>query len=162
MRLEIASGSPDVSFRFENDSSGFIAASGLNALFAGQHASNIAVEGRLQADPLRLSAGLQPQDNSAALQMAAVQHWQFQPGVTLEQYFEGMAAALGVQGAEARELAENQEVLVQAAKAERETISGVNIDEEAVSMMTHQRAFQAAARFVSIVDQLMATLMQSI
>lgn len=162
MRLEIASTSPDVSFRFENDSSGFVAASGLNTLFSGHNASNIALEDRLQADPLRLSAGLQPGDNSAALQMAAVQQWQFQPGVTLEQYFEGMAAALGVQGAEARELAENQDVLVQAAKAERETISGVNIDEEAVSMMTHQRAFQAAARFVSIVDQLMATLMQSI
>lgn len=162
LRLEIVSSAPDFSFRFENDSSGFVAASGLNSMFSGNSAANIALEGRLRADPSRLSAGLHAQDNSTALRLAAVQQAEIQQGVTLEQYFEGMAAALGVQGAEARELAENQQVLVQAVRAERETISGVNIDEEAVLMMTHQRAFQAAARFVSIVDQLMATLMQSI
>ena len=37
-------------------------------------------------------------------------------------------------------------------------ISGVNMDEEAVSLMAHQRAYQASARVISTINQLMDVL----
>ena len=37
-------------------------------------------------------------------------------------------------------------------QAQRESISGVSLDEEAIELVKLERAFQAAARFVSVVD----------
>jgi flagellar hook-associated protein 1 FlgK len=37
-------------------------------------------------------------------------------------------------------------------------VSGVNLDEEAVSMMSYQRAYQASARFISTIDDLLRML----
>ncbi len=39
-------------------------------------------------------------------------------------------------------------------------ISGVNIDEEAVKLMTFQRSFQASARFISTINELLDTLVK--
>jgi flagellar hook-associated protein 1 FlgK len=41
---------------------------------------------------------------------------------------------------------------------QREELSGVSEDEETSKMITYQRAFQAAAKFISIVDVLYETL----
>ncbi len=41
---------------------------------------------------------------------------------------------------------------------QRESLSGVNEDEEVSKLITYQRAFQAAAKFISTVDQLYETL----
>ena len=38
------------------------------------------------------------------------------------------------------------------------SISGVNLDEEAVRMIAYQRAYQAAARMIKAVDDLLNTL----
>lgn len=166
MRLEITSSHPDVSFRFENDSSGFLAAAGINTLFTGRDAGDINVRAELLANPqlLALSASGLPGDNGVALSLAKLQSKNLVAGgsATLQDWFAGMVGALGVQAAEARELAENQGVVLTAIENERAAISGVNLDEEAVSLITHQRAFQAAARYLSVVDELMATLMQAI
>jgi len=37
-------------------------------------------------------------------------------------------------------------------------ISGVNLDEEAVNMMSYQRAYQASARLIQVINQLLETL----
>ncbi|MBZ5653710.1 MAG: flagellar hook-associated protein FlgK [Acidobacteriia bacterium] len=43
---------------------------------------------------------------------------------------------------------------------QRGAISGVSIDEETTNLITYQRAYQAAARVVTTVDQLMQTVLQ--
>jgi flagellar hook-associated protein 1 FlgK len=44
-------------------------------------------------------------------------------------------------------------------QAQRDSLSGVNVDEETILMMTYQRMFQANSRFVTIVDQMMSMLL---
>jgi len=44
--------------------------------------------------------------------------------------------------------------VVQSLTAQRESISGVNLDEEAISLMQFQRAFQAAAQYTTTVNNL--------
>ena len=116
---------------------------------------HIAVRTELLNSPekLALSASGLPGDNGIALQLAGIQSAMLlgNGSATLEDYFQGMVGALGVQAAEARELAENQGVVLTAIENERAAISGVNLDEEAVSLITHQRAFQAAARYLAVV-----------
>ena len=43
--------------------------------------------------------------------------------------------------------------------AQREALSGVSLDEEAVNLMRQQRAFQGAARLVAAVDEMMQTVL---
>ena len=44
-------------------------------------------------------------------------------------------------------------------RAQRASISGVNVDEEIIMMMTFQRMLQANSRFVSTIDEMMAVLL---
>ena len=47
-------------------------------------------------------------------------------------------------------------------QAQRERISGVNLDEEAISMIKFQRAFESASRFVRVVDDMISELISLI
>jgi len=47
-----------------------------------------------------------------------------------------------------------QQNLVAALQAQRDRISGVDLDEEAAHLMTLQRGYQASARFISVINQL--------
>lgn len=49
---------------------------------------------------------------------------------------------------------DTQQNLVAALQAQRDRISGVDLDEEATSLMTLQRGYQASARFLSVINQL--------
>jgi flagellar hook-associated protein 1 len=52
-----------------------------------------------------------------------------------------------------------QENLLSALKTQRDRISGVDMDEEATSLLAYQRSYQASAHFISVIDQLTAQLM---
>ena len=46
------------------------------------------------------------------------------------------------------------------AASRRESLSGVSTDEELVLVMQHQQAYSAAARLVTVVDEMMQTILQ--
>jgi len=69
---------------------------------------------------------------------------------------------IGIHAQEARDLLGNQTAITQAVQNQRESLSGVNIDEEAISLLAYQRAYQGAARFLNVVDRLLETLINSI
>ena len=45
---------------------------------------------------------------------------------------------------------------------ERESVSGVSIDEEAANLIKYQRFYEAAARYISVVDELLNVLVNGI
>jgi flagellar hook-associated protein 1 FlgK len=47
----------------------------------------------------------------------------------------------------------------QALEGEHLAISGVNLDEEAVRMIAYQRAFQASAKVIATVNEMLETLL---
>ena len=47
------------------------------------------------------------------------------------------------------------DVVLQTLETERQGISGVSIDEEALNMIVYQRAFQGAARYVGVIDEML-------
>jgi flagellar hook-associated protein 1 FlgK len=51
-----------------------------------------------------------------------------------------------------------QENLLSALQTQRDSVSGVDVDEEAVKLITYQRAYQASANFVSTLDDLLEQL----
>ncbi|PHS32818.1 MAG: hypothetical protein COA82_09090 [Alkaliphilus sp.] len=67
----------------------------------------------------------------------------------------GIIGKLGTESREAQDLLRNQESLTLNLVNQRESISGVNLDEETLALIVHQRAFQASARYISTINELL-------
>ena len=52
--------------------------------------------------------------------------------------------------------------LLEQVVAQRDALSGVNLDEEAASLMRFQQTFQASAQLISIADQMFQSLIGAV
>ena len=78
---------------------------------------------------------------------------------TFNDYFAIMFSFIGTQSQQAQRNSDNNELLVQQLTDYREKVSGVSLDEEMANLIQFQRAFEASARYIRIVDEMLATLM---
>ncbi len=97
-------------------------------------------------------------DNAAA--MAALRTSLSAAGgtATLEGAARSLVSAIGESMAAARAGAISQAALSNAAQSSRDQAHGVSIDEEMVNLVTFQRAYEAAARAMTAVDEALDTL----
>jgi flagellar hook-associated protein 1 FlgK len=65
-----------------------------------------------------------------------------------------LVTQVGSQGQSFQTTADTQQNLVNALQTQRDRVSGVDLDEEATSMINFQRGYQASARFISVINQL--------
>src|SRR5690606_34149456 len=77
---------------------------------------------------------------------------------TLEDTYRSWVARLGVDSSEAQRREEHQFLLMTQITNQRDQVAGVSLDEELAAMLTYQHAYQAAARMVTTVDQMLDTL----
>jgi flagellar hook-associated protein 1 len=102
-------------------------------------------------------------DNRNALLLAGLQNKGVLSGRTAS-LNDSIGALIGEVGTEARQtgLAQAaQDTVTSQAKQLRESISGVNLDEEAADLLRWQQAYQAAAQSIAIANQMFQTLMQA-
>lgn len=100
-----------------------------------------------------------PGDGSNALEIAQVRNeLLFSNTATLEQFYEGILGTLGVDAQHALHLLDNQTLLVEQLEMRRSSISGVSLDEEMTNMIQFQHAYNAAARLVTVIDEILDTL----
>jgi flagellar hook-associated protein 1 len=92
---------------------------------------------------LKLAGLAQPQDAADKID-----------GAGFMQFYAGMAAGVGRHTAEARQGAQLQTEAVAQARAMRAELSGVSLDQEAMLMVEYQRAYQAAAHMISVLNEL--------
>ena len=165
-RLKITTASDDYKLSFSDDSSGALAALGINTYFQGSDAQDIDVADKLKDAPRLIAAaqGHLEGDNRNALAIEQVREQSSDAlnGFSLTGYWNRHVEEFGARLGEAREQVKASETVVSNLKQQQQAVSGVNTDEEAVDMMRYQRAYQASARFLSTVDQMMQTLMQSV
>ncbi len=162
-RLEIEADGGDFEISFDDDSSGILAALGIGTFFTGSDARHIAVDGAV-SDNLRLLAAGQDHvegDNSNAKAMDRLRD---EPvagldNLSLTQSWRRHVEDVAVAVSQANNKLESNKVVLDNLKSQREANSGVNVDEEAINLMAFQRAFQGNARFLSVVDEMMQTLM---
>jgi len=74
-------------------------------------------------------------------------------------FFRRTVAALGLDVQAANSTAENVAQYVQQLENRQESVSGVSLDEEMANMIAFQRAYEASARVVKVVDELMQTVL---
>ena len=141
----------------EADTTGSLVRLGVNTLFEGSNAADITINASLLDDASRLAASLsgEPGDSSNLIDILASRANAFTEGSS-ETIDDTLFTATGFIGHESNSLATELEGLTLVGDqlfVERESVEGVNPNEELVELMKYQRAFEASARFVTIVNQ---------
>ncbi|HEY9595981.1 MAG TPA: flagellar hook-associated protein FlgK [Spirochaetia bacterium] len=95
-------------------------------------------------------------DGGAALAIAQLRTTPVMVGVTstFDGYFADRVANIGLKGEEASRSLDTTKLVLKDLTDLRESISGVNTDEELTTMITYQNGYAAIARFVSTFDRM--------
>jgi flagellar hook-associated protein 1 len=130
------------------------------AFFSGGDAATIGVNNDILADPGAIAAAArpgEPGDNRKALAIIGVQNRMTMSGATatFQTFFQANVAALGAATRKATTATENQQALVTMLARRKEAVAGVNLDEEAMNLIKYQHAYQAAARVVTTIDEML-------
>jgi flagellar hook-associated protein 1 len=76
-------------------------------------------------------------------------------GMKIEAFYKNSINKLGIQSQEAQRIVKNQETLLQGLTTRRASVSGVSMDEEMVNLIQFQHAYQANAKMINTVDELL-------
>jgi len=162
-RLVIDSDSANNRLAFSNDSSGVLAALGVNSFFTGENAFDIGINQTVLSDPTLLAAGQErlAGDNRNALALAALRDEPLAAlnGLSVTRAWSRQVEEVGTNLAQARDNQEAFGVVRENLEGRQAAISGVNADEETINLLAYQRAYQASARFITVVDELTQTLL---
>jgi len=149
---------------FSNDNSGTLAGLGINTFFTGSSAGDIGVNSQLLTDPTLLAAaqGGGPGDgtNAAALANFANLTPSALGGASVGGYYQQVVSALGQSSSSENAVSQGAQGFLDSLNSQRAQFSGVSLDNETIQIMQYQQAYQSAARFISVIDQLFTTLTQ--
>lgn len=163
-RLSITADSQDVTFGFNADDSGLLASVGLNTFFTGADASTVAINDELlgveNAAKFAASRDGEPEGNANALVLAAFfdKGLETLGGASLADHYDQMINEVVTGATIAASVADGFANFEATLQGEEQAISGVNIDEEAINMIQLQRSFQANARLVQAISEMLDVL----
>jgi flagellar hook-associated protein 1 FlgK len=72
---------------------------------------------------------------------------------TLEEYFTGVNATLGLDVSLYKNYSDTSGYVMTTLFTARESVSGVSLDEEGVALMAYQKSYNAAVRFFTVLDE---------
>ncbi len=97
-------------------------------------------------------------DNLATLM--AIEDDELLDGASARDYLSNLVSEVGGDVAAAESLSESNEAVLHDLSQLRESVSGVDLDEEAANLIEFQAAYQAAARVITVTDEMLGVLMQ--
>jgi flagellar hook-associated protein 1 FlgK len=137
---------------------------GGNFFAAGTGGNLITLASGLTAGTLKTTTGTDAGGNDLAVAVASMATTSFSTGSgasidgTLGGFFGSLVGRVGEAASSATSNLEDQQLTQQLAISQRDQVSGVSMDEETTNLMKYQRAFQASARFVNTIDQMLDTV----
>lgn len=75
-----------------------------------------------------------------------------------DDFYQSIIGQMGVKGQEANRMVSNSQVLRQQVQNNRESVSSVSLDEEMINLIKFQHAYNAAARSMTSVDEMLDTI----
>ncbi len=102
-------------------------------------------------------AGLGPADNTNAVAMANLATSSIVSGTTASNYYSNFVSTLGSLVAQVSTENTAQQSSVTQLTSQRNALSQVNLNEEAVALEDYQRSYEAASKIFTILDSIMAT-----
>jgi flagellar hook-associated protein 1 FlgK len=168
-------------FAFSDDTSNVLAALGINTFFEGATAGGMGVndviglnKDYIAAAQIDASGNYASGDNTNALVMTDLQFASRSIGLwtcdrregntegtttaTIEDYYHAMVGSIGIKAASISSSRAFNEVMVNELTTMRESISGVSLDEEMTELIRFQNAFAAAAKLITVADEMLDTL----
>ncbi|MBI2380968.1 MAG: flagellar hook-associated protein FlgK [Gammaproteobacteria bacterium] len=102
--------------------------------------------------------------NDNAIRLASIQGSAFLDGggASLSEAYGTLVTEVGTRTREAEINRSARETLLQQSEARRESVSGVNLDEEAANLIKYQQAYAANAQVISVANQIFDTLLNSV
>ena len=99
-------------------------------------------------------------DGSNSLRIAALRnkYTMVDKSATFDDFYVSLISRIGSQGEESRDRFNNQEILLKNLTNLRESISGINLDEEMTNMIAFQRGFEASARVMNTINEMLNTI----
>jgi len=146
----------------DTDTAGILAALGLNTFFEGDSAGNASVSAHVESNLANIAAAKAspPGDNVNAVRMATLKQRQVMGGgtQTLTDFYASVVGKVGVETSQAMRSTTTQTKLVESLQLQREAIVGVSMEEEMARLMQFQQAYYAAARLISVADEMLKSL----
>jgi flagellar hook-associated protein 1 FlgK len=140
-----------------------LATVGLNSFFTGSSATDIAVSSDLADNPGRVASasGADGTDNNNALKLASLSDLKIDGlnSMTISDYYQQLVTGIGEQVSVKKTAQTNSEDLVLSLTNQESTVSGVDINEESAKMLVYEQMFQAAAKYISTVNNSLTSLM---
>lgn len=139
-----------------SDTSSALVALGVNSLFGGTDASDIAISQQVAIDPRNLAASQSgaSSDNGALQALINARDTQVDAlgSVSVGEYYGDIVGGVGFEIDSTQNARDVEQVLLDSLQSRRDQTSGVSTDEELVNMIQYQQSFSAAARFITVVN----------
>jgi len=153
----------DVDAFSSSDTSGLLAAVGINTFLSGSSASDIALCSDIDATPGRIATalGADMTDNTNALRMYGLKDEAVTSlnSMTPGEFYRQMVTDIGQQLFVKEARKDNIESMVQNLGNQQGEISGVNINDEAARMLAIEQMFQAMSKYLSTIQSSLLTIM---
>lgn len=164
----------NIQFAMGQDTTGVMAALGLNTFFQGSGAGDIAIHPDIYTNPNRVNAGAvnganeaNPGDPSIAQAIANLTKknvsistmWKTSDKQTLQEYYSGLVATVGGDTRTAKTNRDYNIALATDLDSRQASLAGVNVDEEMANLIKFQHSYTAAAKLITTADQMLQTLL---
>jgi flagellar hook-associated protein 1 FlgK len=121
---------------------------------AGPTAATFDVNAGLLANPSSLAAG----SGASGSRDMALAVSQLRGGASVDQAYRSFIAKVGSDSREATRQEANAQVLTDSVENRRQSVQGVSMDEEMSNLVRFQRSYQASARAMSTLDEMLDVL----
>ena len=100
-----------------------------------------------------------PGDNTNAQAIAGLVNQNFVANTDPVSFYSNIVSTTGADSQSATTYVSFETSMVNQLESQRQSTSGVNLDEEAVNMVQYQKSYEAAAKMISVASDLLETLM---
>ena len=148
------------------DETGLLSALGLNSFFNGIDASTISVDQRISDSPELFSTSINGDaaSSSKIAQFDALNRERLLSGETLtfSEFLVGVSTEIGTSVQATQRENTGLEALLSQHQQERDSVSGVDVNEEFVRLTQYQRSYEAAVRVIQTAESVLDELFQII
>ncbi len=171
--IETVAGS-DIEFAMGADSSGLMAALGINTFFSGSGADDIAVNSQVHNNTHLIASGqvngqfqINAGDNATATAIGKLVDkpvtittlWKTVDNQTISQYYANLVTTVGADRRLSKTNTEYHGALTDDLSERVASVTGVNMDEEMSNLIKFQHSYTAAAKLITTADQMLQTLL---
>ncbi len=157
---------------FSNDSTGLLAALGVNTFFSGSDAGDISVNTVITQNSSLINTGsvneagiITAGDNSVALDISGLSSEEVKISTvwesstqSLSSFYSSLVSTVGADASAASFNASYHTTLADTIYAKKQALSGVNLDEEMADLIRFQHSYTASAKLITTADEMLQTI----